>query len=177
MFQFLKNLHPTIGESPHAARAIRRSKAIKSLKAKIDARRAFSEKLADWLTTSFGTVAFLVLNGLFFAIWIWLNTAPGFAHFDPYPFGFLTMVVSLEAIFLAIIVLISQNRQARVSELREEIDLYINTYAESEITKLLHLVAQLAEKQGIELGSDKELQHMLKRLESDQLEEALEKQL
>ena len=136
-----------------------------------------SERVADWLTTSFGTMFFLLLNAVFFFVWIVLNTAPGITHFDPYPFGFLTMVVSLEAIFLAIVVLISQNREARIAELREEIELYISTYAETEITKLLHMTAQLLEKQGVDVKADKELQSMLKRLESGELEHELEKQL
>ena len=56
---------------------------------------------------------------------------PGIKPFDPYPFGFLTMVVSLEAIILAILVLISQNRASRVDDIREEIDLQVNIIAPS----------------------------------------------
>lgn len=152
-------------------RSARRRKAIQSFKAKLNARRTLTERLADWLTSSFGTVTFFVLNAVFFAGWIALNTV------DPYPFNFLTMVVSLEAIFLAIIVLISQNREARVTELREEIELYVNTYAENEITKILHLMTLLLEKNGIDVSADKELQAMLKTLREDDIGAELEKQL
>jgi uncharacterized membrane protein len=161
--------------TPTEERVARRRRAIKSLKAKINARRSVSEKLADWLTTSFGTVVFFVLNALFFVVWIFLNLGPN--AFDPYPFGFLTMVVSLEAIFLSIIVLISQNREGKISELREEIELYINTYAEAEVTKIMHLLVLLLEKNGIDVSNDKELHSMLKSLRSDQIEEDLESQL
>ena len=137
----------------------------------MNARRSASEKLADWLTSSFGTVTFLVGNVLFFVLWIAFNAV------DPYPYSFLTMVVSLEAIFLAVIVLISQNREGKVTELREEIELYINTYAESEITKVMHLLTLLLEKQGIDVSADKELQSMLKSLREDDIEEELGKQL
>lgn len=156
----------------------RRRNAIQSFKARADAKRTATEKLADWLTLSFGTVAFLALNALFFAVWILWNTGIiPFPVIDAYPFGLLTMVVSLEAIFLAIIVLISQNREARVAELREEVELYINTYAESEITKLIHLQMFLLKKNGIDVSKDKELQDMLKSLESEEIEAELEKQL
>lgn len=163
---------------PPQDRSARRRKAIQSFKAKQNARRTVSERLADWLTRSFGTVLFFEFNALFFFVWIIINMGiTPIVPFDPYPFGFLTMVVSLEAIFLAVIVLISQNREAKLTELREEIELYINTYAESEITKVLHLVTLLLEKQGIDVSDDKELQTMLKSLREDDIEKELERQL
>lgn len=102
---------------------------------------------------------------------------PGLPSIDPFPFGLLTMVVSLEAIFLAIIVLISQNREARIAELREEVELYINTYAENEITKILYLQSLLLKKHGIDTSEDTEIAEMLKNLEADKIEHELEKQL
>lgn len=156
-----------------------RKLTIQSFKAKADKRRSSMDRFADFLTAAFGTVTFLILNALFFLFWILWNT--GTIHqlpvVDPFPFGFLTMVVSLEAIFLAIVVLISQNRQAKVAELREEVDLYINTYAESEITKLIYLQKLLLEKNGVDLSKDEELERMLKVLESDKIEQELGNQL
>jgi uncharacterized membrane protein len=156
-----------------------RRTVIKSFKAKANAKRSASEKFADMLTAKFGSVVFLSLNALWFAIWISINTGiiPGIEPFDPFPFGLLTMVVSLEAIFLAIIVLISQNREARIGELREEIDLQINTITESEITKLIHCLTLLLKKQGISLEDDPELQKMLKPIDNDALQRQLEKEL
>lgn len=158
---------------------IHRRNTIKSFKARANEKRSFADKIADFLTASFGTVFFLLANAIFFAIWILWNTGllPFMPIVDPFPFGLLTMVVSLEAIFLAIIVLISQNREARVAELREEVELYINTYAENEITKLMYLQTLLLEKNGIDLSQDQDLQRMLKKLEEDKIEKALEKQL
>lgn len=168
--------HPMLSKAEHV---VHRRNNIKSFKARMNAKRSFSDKVADKLTASFGTVFFLALNALFFAIWIIWNM--GLLTFipviDPFPFGLLTMVVSLEAIFLAIIVLISQNREARIADLREEVELYINTYAESEITKLIYLQAMSLEKQGIDLSKDADLQKMLTSLEADKIEKALEKQL
>lgn len=156
-----------------------RRKLIKSFKAKANAKRTPAEKFADWLTAKFGSVTFLVLNAIWFIVWILINTdkVPGITPFDPYPFGFLTMVVSLEAIFLAIIVLISQNREARVDELREEIELQINTLAETELTKLISLMVQLMEKQGIKVDDDPQIKKMLRPMDNAALERALEKEL
>ena len=162
-----------------AKRSAERRNTIRSFKAKANDKRSASDKFADLLTASFGTVVFLVLNMFFFAGWILWNTdnIPGLTPIDPFPFGLLTMVVSLEAIFLAIIVLISQNREARVAELREEVELYINTYAEDEITKVMFLVTLLLEKSGIDVSKDKELQDMLEDIDSEVIERELEKQL
>lgn len=156
----------------------RRSHVIKSFKAKADAKRTPAEKFADWLTSRFGSVTFLGLNALWFAVWVSWNThiIPGAEAFDPFPFGLLTMVVSLEAIFLAIIVLISQNREARVNELREEFDLQINTVAEEEVTKMLKMMFLLCEKQGVKLDEDPELRRLM-RMSNNKIERDLEKEL
>lgn len=157
----------------------KRRKAIKSFKARADAKRTATEKFADWLTSKLGSVVFLVANVSWFATWIVINTGmlPAIKPFDPFPFGLLTMIVSLEAIFLAIIVLISQNREARIGELREEIELRISTIAEAELTKLIQLVIILMEKQGINIDEDPELKKMLKPTDSNALEKELEKEL
>jgi uncharacterized membrane protein len=156
-----------------------RRKAIKSFKAKADAKRTATEKFADLLTAKFGTIAFLSLNFIWFGGWILINTdmIPGIKPFDPFPFGLLTMIVSLEAIGLAIIVLISQNREARVNELREEIELQLSTIAEGEVTKLINLTALLLKKQGINIDDDPELTKMLKPIDSAELVRQLEAEL
>ena len=155
-----------------------RRRAIKSFKAKADAKRSLSDKFADMLTAKFGTVAFLGLNIIWFAIWIPINTGnvPFIDPFDPFPFGLLTMIVSLEAIMLAIIVLISQNREAKVSELREEIELQLNTIADSELTKLIALMAILLEKEGVKID-DPDIKKLLKPVDSAELIRRLEEEL
>jgi len=165
--------------SAHSKAIEERRNVIKSFKAKADAKRSRPEKFADFLTARFGSVLFLGLNALWFLVWIVINTGlvPGVEPFDPFPFGLLTMVVSLEAIFLAIIVLISQNRDARVGELREEVDLQLNTMSEIEVTKIIKMVSLLLEKQGVNLDDDEELKQMLKPFDSDKVEKQLEKEM
>ena len=95
------------------------------------------QKVADWIAWFSGSMPFLIVNALWFIIWILLNTAPlGFEHFDPYPFGLLTMIVSLEAIFLSCFVLVSQNRQAEKDRVRSDIEYDVNIKAELEVAHL-----------------------------------------
>lgn len=152
---------------------------IQSLKAKADRRRSVSEKFADWLTSRSGSIGFLALNALWFLAWIAINTGlvPGIAPFDPFPFGLLTMVVSLEAIMLAIVVLISQDRAVKVDDLREEIDLQVDIITERELTKLMEMVAMLLEKNDIDVSGDAILQEMLRPTDTGKIERALEKQI
>lgn len=151
----------------------------KSVKARANAKRRLAARLADYMTSGFGSMTFLLANCIWFAGWIVVNLGliPGLPVFDPFPFGLLTMVVSLEAIILAIIVLISQNRAARIADLREEIALQVEEISEHEITKLLELVVQLLEKQGADLSQDEELRSMLEPTDTEKIAEVLEKEV
>ena len=154
-------------------------KILKSIKAKADAKRTFSEKMADVMTSSFGSITFLILNICLFAVWILIHTAPinFIPEFDPFPFSFLTLVVSLEAIILSIFVLISQNRSSKIDDLREETDLQINLMISNEITKLMKMMAILLEKNGVDLSQDPELREMLKPISEEEIEKKLEKEI
>src|SRR3989338_11019360 len=96
-----------------------RKKIFRSIKAKADAKRTAIERMADWMTSNFGSNAFLLFNVFLFLAWILINTnqIKAVPAFDPFPFNLLTNIVSLEAIILAIFVLISQNRTAKVDDL------------------------------------------------------------
>lgn len=156
-----------------------RQHVLQSYKSKADARRTWVEKLADFLTSVFGSITFLTINALWFGIWVAINIGlfPDIAPFDPFPFGLLTMIVSLEAIFLAIIVLISQNRAAKIDEVREEVDLQVNSIAEAEITQIIKMLVMLLHKNGIDVDNDPEIARMMQPVKSASLEKALENQL
>jgi len=153
----------------------KRRNAVKGLKAKMDLERTFREKVADILTEYFGTILFLSLNLLWFGLWMFANTGliPGIPIFDPFPYGLLTMVVSLEAIVLAIVVLISQNRAAKIADLREEIMLQVNTLSEQEITKLINMVDEIHDHLGLPAEDDDELIHMKEKTDFDRIENML----
>jgi len=106
----------------------------------IEDKRTRVMKVADWISEFSGSLEFLFIHlGLFF-IWIVLNVGPlartGIGNFDPFPFGLLTMVVSLEAIILSVFVLLSQNRQVARDRVRNDIEYQVNLKAELEIGHL-----------------------------------------
>jgi uncharacterized membrane protein len=137
--------------------------------------RDWTDAFADWMTKQFGTVHFLIFNGALFLIWIVINLETfGLHAFDPFPFGLLTLAVSLEAIFLSVVVLISQNRQSRVADIRQQMDFEIDVRAEEEITKMLAILDQLRKAAGIQ-GSDPELKRMMKELDLDQMQRDAER--
>ena len=151
----------------------------RSLKSRIDASRTRLERVADWTSELFGSNGFLIVNLTWFVVWcVWNSGAiPGLTPFDPFPFGLLTMVVSLEAILLSIFVLIAQNRAERGNELRAEVDLQVDLITESELTKVLEIVAKLAAKQGLDLSGDAELAEMLSPTNVDKLEHVLDAEI
>ncbi len=115
---------------------------------------------------------------IFFAAWICLNSSfiPGFKAFDPFPYGLLTMAVSLEAIVLSIFVLVSQNRAAQTATLRDELNLRINLIAEREITKILEILTDMKKKMKI-TGDDEVLDQMLKDVNATDLEQVILQQI
>ena len=154
-------------------------KAIISLKTKAATKRTWPEIYADWLADSFGTITFFVLNPILFLIWMFFNSGifKNLPLFDPFPFNFLTMTVSLEAIFLSIIVLISQNRAAKVDELRQEIDLHLDIISEQEITKIMEMLAKIMEHNHLNVSGDSVLEEMLKPINTKKIEDDLNKQM
>jgi len=176
---FESTVSPIKKLSPFQERIIRSRQAVQSLKARAEAQRTPIEKLADAMTASFGNIWFLIINVIWFTIWIAINLGgiKEIAPFDPFPFGLLTMIVSLEAIILAIFVLISQNREQKVNSLRDEFDVQIDLITENEVTKVMELVVLIAKKQGINVSDDEVLQEMLKPLNKEKIEKTLEKEI
>lgn len=135
--------------------------------------------LSETLTRIASSTPFLVFHVFGFAAWILWNVGaiPGAPIFDPYPFGMLTMVVSLEAIFLSIFVLMTQSRESMIAELREELTLQVNLRIEEEVTKTLHLVAGLYTRLGHTLARDADLERMLEPLDPQEMERDLSEQI
>lgn len=115
-------------------------------------------RIADHATRFIGSVRFLVMQSLATAAWIaWNSGLLGGQPFDPYPFQALTLVLSIEAIVLTALVLISQNRMSDVQDRRAEVDLQINLLDEKETTRILQIVDAIAMKVGAEVKRDAEL--------------------
>ena len=152
---------------------------IRSFEAKAMKKRPWHDRFADNLTIYFGSMSFLVLNSILFILWIFMNLGfiTGVLPFDPYPFVLLTTIVSLEAIILTTIVLMSQNRQGLVSSLRSELELQVNLIVEREVTKMLQLLTELLKHHGVKMPEDPELEKMLRVTDISYIQRKLEEQL
>jgi len=117
--------------------------------------RSTGERIAGMVTRAAGTSAFAVAHLVWFTVWILLNVGlvRDLKPFDPFPFSLLTLIVSLEAIFLSLWILISQNQMTRQAERRAHLDLQINLLAEQESTATLRIVQGIAQHLGIDPAS------------------------
>lgn len=113
------------------------------------AKRSRADRIADYISRFVGSMSFVYIHLAWFAIWILCNTAsvvPARLHFDPYPYTFLTFVVSLEAIFLSTFILISQNHEELLARRRNHLDLQINLLSEQENSKILKMLTSIEKR-------------------------------
>jgi uncharacterized membrane protein len=127
----------------------RNVQAIQRLESEASGQQGKLDDLADSVSSFCGSTQFLWVHVLWFSAWIGCNVALGAKAFDPYPFTFLTLVVSLEAIFLSSFILVSQNRASRISERRNQLDLQINLLTEQENTKMLEMLQRISRAVGV----------------------------
>jgi uncharacterized membrane protein len=133
-------------------------------------KKGLQEKIADALTRFSGSMAFVYLHAIWFGIWILLNMGwMGSKPFDPFPFSLLTLVVSLEAIFLSTFVLISQNHAGELADKRADLDLQINLLSEHEVTRLLTLMDAVADHLGINTGKKPEVEDLKKDVAAEEV--------
>ena len=138
-------------DNPALSKVIERNiRTIIQLRTKASRERTLQDRIADAITSFSGRMIFAYVHIAWFGIWILLNTGRfGMGAFDPFPYGLLTMIVSLEAIFLSTFVLISQNRLAEETERRADLDLHIGLLTEHELTRVLQMLDVIQEKLGI----------------------------
>lgn len=147
------------GDNPALSNVIERNiRTIIDLRQQAAQARGMQDRLADAVTAFSGRMAFVYAHIVWFGLWFLLNSGHfGIPPFDPFPYGFLTMVVSLEAIFLATFVLISQNRLSAEAEHRADLDLHIGLLTEHELTRVLQMLDVIQEKLGIADDADSDL--------------------
>lgn len=161
-----------------ARRSIVHTQAFRAIKARHAGDRSPMEIFASRLTELASSTGFFLFHVVAFTGWIvWNLGFFGLPAFDPFPYGLLTMIVSLEAIFLSIFVLMSQSRESAIGELREELTLQVNLRIEEEVTKTLHLVAGLYTRLGHTIGEDPELREMLRPLDPARIEQDVTDQI
>jgi uncharacterized membrane protein len=136
----------------------RNIRTILKLRLKAARERSLQDRIADVITDFSGRLAFVYIHLIWFGCWILLNSGlVGVKSFDPFPYGLLTMVVSLEAIFLSTFVLISQNRLSEESENRANLSLQIGLLTEHEVTRSLQMLDAIQDKLGIDNDRDSAL--------------------
>ena len=141
--------------------------------------RSATDRFADAVTAFFGSMIFVWVHVIWFGVWILINSVFVRYQFDPFPYTFLTLVVSLEAIFLSTFILISQNHETRVAERRNHLDLQINLLAEAEATRILSILTKVAENLGVPIDQDSAIETLTEEIEPakviDQIKSATKK--
>ena len=137
--------------------------------------RTRSDRVAEAIAKFCGSMVFVWVHVVWFGIWVVINLFPGVPHIDPFPFTFLTLVVSLEAIFLSTFILISQNHDTRISERRNHLDLQINLLSEQENTQMIRMLRAIAEKLGVEVTNDFHLTALSEKTEPEKLAKQIER--
>jgi CRP/FNR family cyclic AMP-dependent transcriptional regulator len=143
----LLRLHPeaaldlltAMGRRMRVTAELLRHTASRNVNVVAEDKRTAVQKAADWIAEFSGSILFLMIHLVLFFLWIVMNVGngvPGIPMFDPFPFGLLTMAVSLEAIILSVFVLLSQNRQVAKDRVRGDIEYDVNLKAELEIAHL-----------------------------------------
>jgi uncharacterized membrane protein len=166
-----------MADNPHLAEVVERNICtLLEIHEREQRKRSLQEQIADRITAFSGSMLFVYLHLAWFGIWVainlgWLRIRP----FDPFPFGLLTMIVSLEAIFLSTFVLISQNRMQAASDKRADLDLQVNLLAEHEVTRIIKLVDAIADRLGVEEARDPELDELEKDVAPEEVLNELER--
>lgn len=147
----------------------RNIEAVRQLEEAAKEERTASDRVAEAIANFCGSMTFVWVHVVWFGIWILINVMPRLPHIDPFPFTFLTLVVSLEAIFLSTFILISQNHDTKISERRNHLDLQINLLSEQENTQMLMMLRAIAEKVGVNLSRDDQVRAMSEETKPQQL--------
>src|SRR4051812_22259679 len=137
----------------------RNVEVVAELEKSADAERSLTDRLADRISAFVGSMRFVYIHIVWFTLWIAFSTLPFVPvnwRIDPFPFTFLTFVVSLEAIFLSTFILISQNHEEHVARRRNHLDLQINLLSEQENSQMLKMLDAI--QQQLQIGSDPKTQ-------------------
>ncbi len=159
--------------------AIRRNiEAVAKLEEEFVKRRTAADMLADTIADFSGSVWFVIGHVVLYCIWIVVNIRliPGIHPFDPYPFLLLSMVVSLEAIFLSTFVLMKQNRMSRRADQRAQLNLQIDLLAEREMTLVLQMLHRISTRLGVRLEG-RELEELAEETSVEALASEIQEKL
>jgi len=142
--------------------------------------RSLVVRVGDKVTGILGTMTAVLIHIAVIATWVMINVGfvPGVKPFDPYPFGLMCLLMSMEGVLVAMFVLITQNRMSRQADRRAHLNLQVNMLAEQEMTRVLQMLKLLCEKNGIEPpAEDDAVQMLLQTTNVEQLAQKLDEHL
>ena len=165
--------------APASKVVLQNIRAVCELEQKALDERSLGERIGDGVSHHAGRAWFIVFHVIWFTSWIILNAGlvPAVPRFDPYPYPFLTFAVSLEAIFLSLFILMSQNREARQADQRAHLDLQINLLAELESTRMLEMLKALCQHHGLDAELSPDIEQLSKPTEPKTLVSELQHRL
>jgi uncharacterized membrane protein len=141
--------------------------------------RTFSDRISEKIAAFAGSMPFVTVHVVAFIIWAFLNLGlvPWIEPFDPYPFNFMTMIVSMEGVLIATFILIRQNRMSRRADRRDLLNLQIDLMAEKEVTKILQLQQRICERLEIPEIRDPEIQALAQTTAVGELADELNRKI
>ena len=143
--------------------------AIMQMDQALDQNRTFGERVADGFAAVVGSWTFIIVQSLLLLVWVIVNLLAWKYRWDPYPFILLNLALSFQAAYASPIIMMSQNRQNRIADRRNELDLQINLLAEQESTETLHLLRKICEKLGIDADEGGRLKALERATRPDHL--------
>lgn len=138
------------------------------------------ERIGIAVTNAAGTIQCALVHLIAFASWcVWNAAGPGALRFDPYPFGLLTMIVSMEGVILAVLVLVTQNRLTQHTSRRDHLNLQVNLLAEQEMTLVLRMLDRIARRVGAaaDVTDEEEARRLMQRTNVSELMDELRRRL
>jgi uncharacterized membrane protein len=169
----------TPSASVHATdtQAAKNVKAIASMEQEALHQRSALDRVSDAVTNAAATPWFVVAHVVWFGGWIGINISSA-RPFDAFPFSLLTLVTSLEAIFLTGFVLMSQNRMTKQADKRAHLDLQVNLLAEQELTAMMGMLRALCERAGVAVTSEEvPVEDLLRTTDIHQIAQAVDEEL
>jgi uncharacterized membrane protein len=155
-------------------------RAVARLQEQASRKRSWVERFSDAVAAGAARESTVAAHVIWFAVWVLINTGhlPALPVFDPFPFPLLTILVSLEAIFLTLFVLASQNRLTQEAQRRAHLDLQVNLLSEQEMTMVLRMLGEVCEHFDLRATtSSPKYQELARRTDVGQLAEQLDSTL
>jgi uncharacterized membrane protein len=136
--------------------------------------RTLGERVADHFAKFVGSWPFIIGQSIILALWMVFNVVAWVYHWDPYPFILLNLTLSFQAAYAGPIIMMSQNRQARLDERRNKLDLQINLLSEQENTEMLRLLRKICDRLDITHEDEPDLEALEQSTEPASLIEQIE---